>query len=230
MKNSEWESAKHQQIPLGEKVELFDGESLSGWKTDIPKADEDPSVEPSFIVRDGNLVSLGSPKGHLVTKQKFSNYKLVVEYRFPGKPGNCGVLVHASTPRVLYDMFPKSIEVQMQHKHAGDFWCIGEDITVPNMVERRPLRDGQSWGGLKGDARHIHNLTDGSEKPLKNWNRMEIVCKDDEIAVWVNGELVNYGYDCTVKRGSIAIQAEGSEVEFRRIDLYLLTGVNPFYQ
>ena len=47
------------------------------------------------------------------------NYRLEVEYRFAGKPGNCGVLVHASTPRALYKMFPKSIEVQMYHKNAA---------------------------------------------------------------------------------------------------------------
>jgi len=27
----------------------------------------------------------------------YQNYRLEVEYRFAGKPGNCGVLVHAST-------------------------------------------------------------------------------------------------------------------------------------
>ena len=30
-------------------------------------------------------------------------------------------------------MYPKSIEVQMNHQHAGDFWCIVEDIKVPDM-------------------------------------------------------------------------------------------------
>ena len=49
---------------------------------------------------------------------------------------------------------------------------------------------------------------------------MEIICKGDEVVVWVNGDLVNHGYDATVESGKIAIQAEGSEVEFRRIDLY----------
>ena len=119
-------------------------------------------------------------------------------------------------------MFPASIEVQMQHKHAGDFWVIGEDIKVPDMEARRPLRDGQKYGGFKGDARHIHNLTDDSEKELGEWNRMEIICKGDEIIVWVNGDLVNHGYDATVKSGKISLQAEGSEVEFRRVDLYPL--------
>ena len=41
----------------------------------------------------------------------------------------------------------------------------------------------------------------------------------DEVKVWVNGNLVNHGHSCTAKKGKLAIQAEGSEVEFRRLDL-----------
>lgn len=215
-------SEAYQSLPTDGKIALFNGRNLQGWTSDVPEADKNPSVKPSFIVRDGKLVSLGEPRGHLVTTSAHADYRLVVEYRFPQKPGNCGVLVHASTPRVLYKMFPASIECQMQHQHAGDFWCIGENIKVPDMKERRPKKDGQRWGGLQPDARHIHNLTDGSEKPLGEWNRMEILCKGREVVVWVNGDLVNHGYGATVSSGKIALQAEGSEVEFRKVDLYPL--------
>ena len=196
---------------------LFNGKDLTGWHVDIPALDNDPDGKGAFIVRDGNLVSLGNPKGHLITDDKFENYRLDVEYRFASKPGNCGVLVHASTPRALYKMFPKSIEVQMNHQHAGDFWCIVEDITVPNMVERRGPKE--KWGITEGKARRILNLTDGSEKPVGEWNTMKIECVGDEVKVWVNGDLVNHGSQCTASKGQIALQAEGSEVEFRKLEL-----------
>jgi hypothetical protein len=48
---------------------------------------------------------------------------------------------------------------------------------------------------------------------------MIIECKSDTITVWVNDDLVNFGYDATAKKGQIAIQAEGSEVEFKQIQL-----------
>ena len=48
---------------------------------------------------------------------------------------------------------------------------------------------------------------------------MIIECLDREIKVWVNDELVNYGFDCTTNKGQVAVQAEGSEVEFRKIEL-----------
>lgn len=196
---------------------LFNGTNLNGWYADVPKADDNPNIEKSFIVRDSLLVSLGEPRGHLITDSVYENYRLQVEYRFAGEPGNCGVLVHASTPRALYKMFPKSLEVQMMHENAGDFWCIVEDITVPDMEERRGPKE--EWGIVEGKKRRILNLTDNSEKPLGEWNTMVVECVKDTIKVWVNNDFVNYGYNCTVKKGQIAVQAEGAEVEFRKIEL-----------
>jgi hypothetical protein len=194
---------------------LFNGKDLTGWHVDVPHRDKHPDAKPTFIVRDGKLVSLGRPNGHLITDAKHENYRLEVEYRFAGKPGNCGVLVHASTPRALYKMFPKSVEVQMNHQHAGDFWCIVEDITVPDMVKRRGPKE--KWGITEGKARRILNLTDDSEKPVGQWNTMVIECVKDAVKVWVNGDLVNHGSECTATKGQIALQAEGSEVEFRKL-------------
>lgn len=201
---------------------LFNGKDLSGWHADVPAKDKDPGVKPSFIVRNGMLVSMGEPGGHLITDKQYSNFVLQVEYRFPKKGGNCGVLVHASKPRALYDMFPQSIEVQMMSGQAGDFWCIQESINVPDMERRRPRSPGQKFGGGPNDARRILNLTDNSEKPLGEWNQMRIECKDREIKVWVNGDLVNHGTECTTSQGQIALQAEGTEVEFRKVWLTLL--------
>ena len=200
-----------------ETMSLIPVEDLEGWHVDVPAMDNNPDTLNPFIVRNGMLVSLGTPGGHLITDSVFSNYRLVAEYRFTGEPGNCGILVHASTPRALYGMFPKSLEVQLQHENAGDFWCIQEDIKVENMEERRGPEE--TWGSSEGKSRRIENLTDGSEYEPGEWNTMVIECIGDEIMVWVNTDLVNHGFDCTASQGHIAIQAEGSEVEFRRLDI-----------
>ena len=196
---------------------LFNGKDLSGWTMDVPALDKKPNLAKPFTVRNGMLVSLGKPAGHLLTEKNYSNYRLEVEYRFAGKPGNCGVLVHASRLRNLYKMYPKSIEVQMNHQHAGDFWCIVEDIKVSDMEKRRGPK--RNWGITEGKARRILNLTDGSENPVGEWNAMTIECRENEVKVWVNGDLVNHGFDCTAKSGKLSIQAEGSEVEFRKLDI-----------
>jgi hypothetical protein len=201
----------------GASRSLFNGRDLTGWHVDIPAADTSPRLRNAFLVRNGLLVSLGEPRGHLITDSSFSNYRLEIEYRFAGTPGNAGVLVHASTPRALYGMFPKSVEVQMEHGNAGDFWCIVEDIRVPDMEARRG--PPAEWGITEGKARRIRNLTDSSEKPLGEWNTMVIEAVGRSVRVWVNGDMVNDGTEATADRGQIALQAEGSEVEFRKLVL-----------
>jgi hypothetical protein len=196
---------------------LFNGKNQKGWHVDVPDMDKNPALKSPFVVRKGMLVSLGTPEGHLITDLEYQNYRLEVQYRFAGKPGNCGVLVHASTPRALYSMFPKSIEVQLMHENAGDFWCIVEDISVQDMEKRRGPKD--QWGTTEDKLRRIINLTDGSEKPVGEWNDVKIECLNTSIKVWVNGDLVNQGFDCTAQKGQIALQAEGSEVEFRKVVL-----------
>ncbi|TAE50052.1 MAG: DUF1080 domain-containing protein, partial [Bacteroidetes bacterium] len=178
---------------------LFNGKDLTGWHVDVPDMDKDPALKSPFLVRNGLLVSMGNPNGHLITDAVYKNYRLEVQYRFAGEPGNCGVLVHASTPRALYKMFPQSLEVQMMHSNAGDFWCIVEDIQVPDMETRRGPKE--NWGITEGKERRVINLTDNSEKPLGEWNTMIVECYKDQIKVWVNGDLVNHGFGCTVSKG-----------------------------
>ncbi len=217
---------------------LFNGTDLSGWHADVPAADDKPDIrpdikpdiKPSFIVRQGEtgpmVVSMGTPPGHLISDAIYENYRLEIEYRFAAEAGNCGVLIHASTPRALYSMFPKSIEVQMHSTNAGDFWCIAENIAVKNMADHRAGPEA-NWGGGPKNSRRITNLTDDSEHEVGQWNRMVIETLGDTIRVWVNGDLVNDGFNCTARRGRIAIQAEGVEVEFRRFDLTPIDKLSP---
>jgi len=209
--------------PATSPIALWNGRDLSNWHADVPAADNNPQISPSFMVRSGMLVSLGNPPGHLITNDSYHDYRLTVEYRWPAWQGNgkdernCGILVHSSKPRRLGGMFPQSIECQMMVGNAGDFWCIGEDITVPDMEKRRGPKE--KWG-VDGDKnRRILNLTDNSEKPTGQWNQMVIECRGRSIDVWVNGDHVNHGDNCTADHGQISIQAEGAECEFRKVEL-----------
>ena len=48
---------------------------------------------------------------------------------------------------------------------------------------------------------------------------MIIETKGRNVTVWVNGDLVNQGSNATADHGQLAIQAEGAEVEFRKVAL-----------
>jgi hypothetical protein len=188
----------------GKALKLFNGKDLAGW--DYHLAEEGVPMAAVWSVEDGLLRCKGNPAGYIVTKKKdFHDYALTVEWRWPGKGGNNGVLVHTTKPGAL-GVWPKSLEVQLGSGNAGDFWVIGTEIDVENEAAR------------KEDRRHL-NLTDDSEKPLGEWNRMEIACRGDEVLVKVNGELVNHATNCSETRGAVALQSEGTPIEFRKVEL-----------
>ena len=69
------------ETPQDKTISLFNGKDLTGWHIDVPQADDQEDIKETFIVRNGNLVSLGSPNGHLITDAKHQNYRLNIEYR-----------------------------------------------------------------------------------------------------------------------------------------------------
>lgn len=201
--------------PQDTGIQLFNGRDLSGWSAYIwdreaKSQDTTMAIGDVWSVEDGVLICRGNPPGYLHTDREYENYRLSLEWRWPGEGGNNGVLVHTTEPNAL-GVWPKSIEVQLASGDAGDFWVIGTDLDVPNEEER------------KKDRRHI-NLTDNSEKPLGEWNTMQILCQGSEIKVWVNGDLVNHATNCTTTRGAISLQSEGTAINFRNIVLEPIGG------
>lgn len=199
-------------VAANKPIPLFNGKDLTGWTHylwDGQAKQQDTKTPMSAVwsVENGMLVCQGKPIGYIRTVKEYENYRLSLEWRWPAgtEGGNNGVLVHTSTPNAL-GPWPKSVEVQLARNNAGDFWVIGTTIEVPDAERRRK------------DRRHI-KLKDGMEKPIGEWNKMEIECRGDEIKVWVNGELVNHGTQASVRRGAISLQSEGALIHFRNIYL-----------
>lgn len=186
---------------------LFNGRDFTGWTFDtLDKA----KPEEIWSVKDGCMVVKGKnkPNGVIRTVQSYSNYELEFEWRWTGDGGNSGCLIHCSDPRLM-NVWPKSIEVQLMKDNAGDFWVIGESIEV---------KPEQIFQGKNGKpSRRRLNLTDGAEKPLGEWNRMRIIAKDNTVEVYVNGQLVQKGWNASVSKGAICLQAERADAEFRNI-------------
>ncbi|MGA0845806.1 MAG: 3-keto-disaccharide hydrolase, partial [Luteolibacter sp.] len=190
---------------------LFNGKNLEGWSFDLMSADVKP--EQVWSVEDGILVCEGRPPGVIRSLKEFENYELQVEWRWPlgSKPGNSGLLVHCSKPREIF-IWPKSLEVQLGHTNAGDFWMIGESVKVPDTSP-----EGRRWVKRQNSA----------EKPVGEWNTMRVRCQADTIQVWVNGVLMNQGSQLSVTRGAICLQSEGAKIHFRKVELRPLSEVDP---
>ena len=182
---------------------LFNGKNLDGWAFDV--ISDKVAGEAIWSVKDGILICKGRPPAVLRSKEDFADHELTVEWRWPvgGKPGNSGVLVHASAARAMH-VWPKSIEVQLRAGDAGDFWVIGEAI-------------GKAPGTREG--RRFLNLTDDSEKPAGEWNTLTVRCENDTLLVHVNGTKVNEAQGLSAVRGAICLQSEGAEIHFRKVEL-----------
>ena len=183
---------------------LFNGHNLFGWTYHLEKSEVRGG--DVWSIKDGVLRCTGEPAGYLITKRNdFENYILTVQWRWPGKGGNNGVLVHVTKPGEL-GVWPKCYEVQLQSGAAGELWVIGTTLEI-----KHPSTHIE-------DRRHKNNIT-GAEKPLGQWNKMEITCRGDEISVKVNGYPVNQATKLSQQRGAIALQSEGTPIEYRNITL-----------
>jgi hypothetical protein len=178
------------------EVELFNGSDLSGWAM-TPPASEVPA--PVWSVVGGVLKCTGEPAGYIRTEGKFTNFVLKFEWRWPDKPGNSGALVRVQEPDKVW---PKSIEAQVRHTSAGDFWNIDEFPMKTDEARQK---------GRRTDATHRN------ERPLGEWNEYEILVDGGSVVLTVNGEELNRATDAAELPGSIALQSEGAPIEFRRI-------------
>jgi len=191
-----------------QRIMLFNGKDLTGWKLFIP--DENIDVNKIWSVRNGVVHCVGKPNGYMRTVDTYKNYKLHLEWRWPGEPTNSGVLLHSSEGDKVW---PRCIECQLRTGNAGDFVLInGTGITV----------DGKDRQDVNRQFVVITKKQQSSEKPAGQWNEYDIYCNEDNIRCLVNGVLQNVGTAATDTSGWICLQSEGSPIEFRNIYIELL--------
>jgi hypothetical protein len=232
-------------------IQLFNGKDLTGWTPKITGHPAGTNHANTFRVQDGYLTvsydgypSFASKFGHLFYKDKFSYYKLVIEYRFIGDqakdgPGwatrNSGVMLHGQTAESMgpNQDFPISIEAQFLGGLGKGPRTTANLCTPGTNVER----DGKLF------TPHCLNSTsktyDGDQ-----WVRTEFLVKGSEsIEHIIEGQTVlKYerpqigggnvsGHNPELKidgklleEGTISLQSESHPVQFRKVELLNLVG------
>ena len=183
---------------------LFNGKNLKGWTIYI----NDPSVNPKsfFYAKDGMIETIGVPMGYLRTQKEYSNYRLHVEWCYPEKPTNSGVFLHTTGVDKLW---PAHYQCQLKHGNAGDLIVhgVGVKTTIGDSVyisteKLKPI---------------IPKLHESNEKVAGEWNSYDITCEGNTIEVKVNGVVQNKATHCSLVKGAIGLQAEGSKIRFRNL-------------
>lgn len=186
-----------------ENIKLFNGRDLENWVFCL----KDKTVDPSsvFTVQNGVIHISGNPFGYMRTKDIYSDYRLHVEWRWPSEATNSGVFVHGQKPDTIW---LRCVECQLMAGNAGDFVCMNGADMNERVDKSTPV---------------VKKMAASSENPTGEWNTMEVVCNGKTIEVYVNGVLQNKGTNVSVSRGSICLQSEGKDIEFRNVFLLALT-------
>ena len=185
-------------LSCGEReTKLFNGKDLTGWTFHV-QADSTATAEDVFGVKDGVITIAGHPFGYMITDQSFSDYKLHLEWRWPGEPSNSGIFLHAEP---IDAVWPRCAEVNLMNGRAGDMIASG----------------GSAFEELK-EGRFLRSAVESAEKPAGEWNTAEIVCKGNFIQAYVNGVLMNEAH-FDRSEGPIGLQSEGGPLEIRNVYL-----------
>lgn len=191
---------------LAHDTALLTTPDLPGWELVTTPAATLPQV--AVLRADGVLAVTGAePRGFLATTTAHHDYRLHVEWRWSGKPGNSGVLVHiASGPRDR--VWPLCFQIQTKHGAAGDLLPMA-GATFAEKLSTPP------------DAKtpQLNHAAPGSEKPAGEWNECDILCSRDVITVFINGVLQNRVSGCTPAAGRLGFQLEGAPFELRNLRL-----------
>lgn len=195
---------------LGAPIELFNGKDLSGWAWH-PSA---PTLKESDIwsVKDGVLHCAATRvTGFIDTEKSYKNFVLTVEYRHLTN-ANGGVFVCIAGEEKVW---PDSVQIQ------GKFGNVG-DLLNQNTGMKHFTSDPARTKKVNKDvivARMVPPPGEVAEKPIKEWNTLVITMENGNVRVTNNGVLLNEASALDPAEGKVGIQAEGAEMEFRKVEL-----------
>lgn len=159
----------------------------------------------TLTIKDGSEVHVsGKPNGYFATKKTYKNYMLKFEWKYERPDGlesdarfkgNSGLLLNIQGKAKIW---PKSIEFQLMNAEVGKIYPI----------------DGAKFTG-KWDRDAYKKAI----KPVGEWNREEVTCKDGAMTCTLNGTLVTAGTGADPAEGAIGWQSEGAAIAFRNMKI-----------
>jgi hypothetical protein len=234
-------------------IPLFNGKDLSGWdtylsyqpgtgNTEIKGVNNDP--DGIFSVVEGAIRIDGRIWGALTSTEEYENYHLRLKFkwgdrRYPPREQerrDSGLLYHCVGPHgAQSDHWMRSHESQIMEGDCGDYHSLdGAMIDIEadtidingnkNLIYKKgaELKQGVQRRVIKSET---------NEKPLGEWNEMELIADGDKITHIVNGkvvleatnssQMVN-GKSLPLTRGKIQFQSEGAEIFYKDIEIKFL--------
>ncbi|HEX5651840.1 MAG TPA: DUF1080 domain-containing protein [Chitinophagaceae bacterium] len=189
---------------------LFNGMDLRGWNSYLKGKGKNNDTDTVFSVINGTLKITGKEFGYIVTEKTFTDFHLLVEFKWGLKkypPRENAVRDNGICYYVVPEdrVWPRSVECQIQEGDCGDFWLIDSVTAVVDGVQKGPTKN----------TRVIKKKD--NEKPSGEWNRIEVIALKGKCTHIVNGVVVNEAENISLRSGRILIQSEGAETYYRKI-------------
>lgn len=211
-------------------VSLFNGKDLSGW-VNVNTWQGVKGRKDTWGVTNGVITCTGQPTGFMRSEKHYENFVLELEWRHLKAAGNSGVFIWSSPkPSGAY---AKAVEVQIL------------DAGYTELVARGGGKT--DWFTGQGDVFAIHGMkmipfaptapnpassmrsfpSENRTRPAPEWNHYRITALNGTVLLAVNGKEVSGGYNCSVRKGYLALESEGSPTEFRNIRIKEWPTSNP---
>ncbi len=233
----------------GNWIQLFNGKDLNNWQIKFKGHELGDNYNNTFRVEDGmlrvsyeNWDEWNGTFGHIFYNGEFSHYRLRVEYRFVGEqvkngPGwafrNNGLMIHGQ-PAESMDLdqdFPTSIEVQLLggsgtgERSTMNLCTPGTNVVMDSvLIEQHCINsksktyNGDEWVSVEVEVHGneiIRHFVDGEE--VMHYNQPQLDPRDTTY-----NKLLNLYGDKMITKGSISLQAESHNTDFRKIELLVL--------
>lgn len=230
-------------------IQLFNGEDLNDWDIKFKGEEMGINYNNTFRVEDGllrvsyeNWDEWNGKFGHIFFKDEFSHYRLRVEYRFVGEqvnkgPGwafrNNGLMLHGQSAESmeLDQDFPTSIEVQLLGgaeegpRSTMNLCTPGTNVVMNDslieqhcIISKSDTYRGDQWVHVEAEVRGgevIRHFVDGVEVMQYELPQLDPRDKTFEKLVPADGNKI-------LSKGTISLQAESHNTDFRKIELLIL--------
>lgn len=177
--------------------------------------------------RGGEIHCTGQPVSVMRTKKKYTNFELVCQWRHRSSGGNSGIFiwaVDASIEKLTKEGkpgLPEGIEVQVldleyaenyekEYNKPADWFTSHGDVFPVGSADMTPFPPTAPNGKRSFPSKNL-------SKGVDQWNHYYIRAINGEVRLWVNGEEVSGGTNCTPRSGYLCLEAEGAPVEFRHL-------------
>lgn len=195
-----------------------------GWRALGEEDFVNVNCEPdTWTWQDGVAHCSGKPTGVIRSQQPYTNFELVLQWRHLRPAGNSGLFVWAikeSLDGLAPGRLPHGIEVQVldlafaeQVENGGrkaDWFTCHGDVFPVGRSAMNPFPPVSPNGTRSFPSKEL-------SRGAGEWNHYYVRAIHGEVRLWVNGEEVSGGNGCEPSSGYLALESEGSPVEFREL-------------